>query len=76
MTDEQTRTAIDLLTEIREELILHRTMFEYQHTQKSRHNMDVTVRFENAPANLDRARLDELKRTLVYQIQRGAVSTP
>ena len=38
----------------------------------SERNINVTIRFENAPANLDRRTLDELKRTLVYEIQRGA----
>lgn len=38
----------------------------------SERNINLTIRFENAPANLDRRTLDELKRTLVYEISRGA----
>ena len=34
--------------------------------------IEVVVRFENPPANVDRRALDELKRALVYEIRRGA----
>ena len=56
MSEDQATIMIGLLTEIREAVRVHR-------------GIDVTIRFDNPPAHLDRRTLDELKRTLVHEIR-------